>query len=326
MTTREKILELFDLNKGIYFSGEEIAQKFNISRTAVWKAVRTLRNEGYIIKAVTNKGYCLSEHTDIISSQGIRKYMDPGYKNIDIHVLGKVDSTNKTVREKADHGEEEGYVVIASEQTEGRGRYGREFYSPDGTGVYFSILLRPDSYSSEEAVFFTTMAAVAVCEAIEKVSDEKPRIKWVNDIYIKGKKVCGILTEASLGVESGTIEYIILGLGVNMYPPEHGFPEELKKIAGSVLDSVKEDTKNHFIAAFLNSFLKYYNHSDHKAHIKKYKQYSFVQGKEITVIKRKEEKTAYACDIDDLCRLKVRYEDGTVEKLSFGEIKIKCKP
>ena len=135
MTTKDKLLGLFEENKGIYFSGEEIAGKLCVSRAAVWKAVKSLRDEGYVIDAVTNKGYCLSTNTDILSPQGIQKYIKQEYKNMDINVIPVIGSTNDLVREKANEGYDEGYVVISNEQTKGRGRYGRKFFSPSGTGL-----------------------------------------------------------------------------------------------------------------------------------------------------------------------------------------------
>ena len=323
MTTKEKILQLFESGRGIYFSGEEIAQRLEISRAAVWKAVKSLRNDGYLIHAVTNKGYCLSEKTDIISEQGIKKYLEPICNDLDLHIVKTIDSTNKAVKVKASNEEKEGYVLIANSQTEGKGRYGKNFFSPEGSGIYLSLLLRPSGYLAEQAVDITTMAAVAMCEAIEKVSDEKPQIKWVNDIFIKGKKVCGILTEASFGLESGHLEYAVLGLGANVYQPKNKFPKELEKIAGSIFKELKEDAKNRLTASFLNEFMKYYTGKCEKEYIEKYRKYSLVIGKTVTVLKKEEEKTVFVYDIDDSCHLKVKYEDGRTENLSYGEVKIK---
>ena len=320
MTTKEKLLELFESNKGIYFSGEEIAGKLCVSRAAVWKAVKNLRSEGYEIDAVTNKGYCLSAKTDILSAQGIGKYLNPQYKNMDIYVLDSIDSTNALVRKKAEEGEIEGYTVVANEQTKGRGRYGRTFFSPQGTGFYLSILLRPPHYSAGQAVRITTMAAVAMCEAIEEVSEEEARIKWVNDIYVKGKKVCGILTEASFGLESGLLEYAVLGVGLNVYHPAEGFPEEIKQRAGNLFDNTQDDIKNRLVSSFLNNFMEYYVSENPAAYIEKYQERSLVIGKQIKVISAGKTKDAFAYGIDDECRLLVRYENGETESLSHGEI------
>ena len=319
---KDKLLELFESNKGLYFSGEEIAQKLCVSRAAVWKAVKSLRNAGYEIDAVTNKGYCLSAKTDILSSQGIQKYLNPEYQNMDLVVLPTACSTNALVRKKAESGAAQGYIIISNEQTQGRGRRGRDFYSPQGTGVYMSLLLRPCNYSADHAVRITTMAAVAMCEAIEEVSDEKAQIKWVNDVFVKGKKVCGILTEASFGLESGTLEYAVLGVGINVYQPKDGFPGELKETAGALFDRTRDDMKNRLTAAFLNRFMGYYLTQANTAYTDKYRERSLAVGKRISVISADQSRNAMVYGVDDDCRLLVRYEDGTTEKLSYGEIKI----
>lgn len=322
MTIKEKLLELFESNKGRYFSGEEIAQKLCVSRAAVWKAVNSLRNAGYEIDAVTNKGYCLSAKTDILSSQGIQKYLNSQCRNMELTVLPTVCSTNAMMREKAESGAPQGCAVISNEQTQGRGRYGRNFFSPQGTGIYMSLLLRPSNYSASQAVRITTMAAVAMCEAIEEVSDEQAQIKWVNDIFVKGKKVCGILTEASFGLESGTLEYAVLGVGINVYYPKEGFPEELRQTAGAVFECTQDDVKNKLTAAFLNGFMEFYQAQDQSGYVRKYRERSLAVGKHISVIFADQARNAVVYGVDEECRLLVRYDDGQTERLSYGEIKI----
>lgn len=322
MNTKYKLLQLFESNKGQYFSGEEIAKKLNVSRAAVWKAVKSLRGEGYDIDAVTNRGYCLSETTDILSPQGICKYLSKDNSQMDITVLSTVNSTNLYVKEKAMAGFGEGYMVFANEQTNGKGRYGRDFFSPGGTGIYMSLLLRPQNYTSKQAVRITTMAALAMCETIEKLSDKNPLIKWVNDIYLDDRKICGILTEGSFDLESNTLEYAVLGVGLNVYKPEEGFPDELSDIMGALFDRTENDIKNRLSADFINRFMKYYR-DDKNDYIEGYKRRSLILGKKVTVMGKEGNKEALAVDIDNECRLIVRYEDGVEETLSSGEIGIK---
>lgn len=322
MTTKEKLLELFEKNKGVYFSGEELAGQLAVSRASVWKAVNSLRKEGYAIDAVTNKGYCLSEKGDILSMQGILKYLSPEYQKMNIRVEKEAESTNAMVREYAEQGTPEGFLLVVSEQTKGRGRYGRAFFSPHGTGVYFSLLLRPKGIMAQPGTGITAMAAVAMCEAVSALSGKPTGIKWVNDIYVNGKKVCGILTEASMGLESGTLDYVILGVGVNVYPPETGFPENLIDKAGVVFDEMHDDMKNRLIALFLENFWAYYLKQGDKSYIEKYKEYSLVTGKQIQVLSGNGKREAYALGIDDDCRLLVEYENGERATLSCGEISI----
>ncbi len=323
MTAKDKILELFEQNKGVYFSGEEIAQKLSVSRAAIWKAVKLLQKNGYRIDAVNNKGYCLAEDTDILSTQGIQKYLKSEQGLLRVVVIPKTTSTNIAVREKAEEGETEGYVLIANEQEGGKGRRGRKFYSPEGTGLYMSLLLRPTNYPSEQAVRITTMAAVAVCEAIEEVSPKKAMIKWVNDIFMEDKKVCGILTEASFGMESGLLEYAVLGIGINVYQPQDGFTGDLQQIAGSVFDKPRNDMKNQLAAAVINHFMNYYKTLDRTDYSKEYRKRSLAIGRKVKVLSGDTTRMAQVLDLDDDCHLLVQYEDGSRESLSSGEISIR---
>lgn len=322
MRTREKLLDFFEENKGNYFSGEELAARLSVSRTAIWKAVNSLRKDGYEIDAIPNRGYCLSTDTDILSAQGVRKYLEPVCGPIKLEILTSTESTNDYLRGKALEGYKEGLTVIAGEQTGGRGRTGRSFYSPADTGIYMSLLLNPENCSPAKAVKFTTMAAVAACQAIEKVSQKKTQIKWVNDIYIEGKKVSGILTEGAVSLEKGTLEYVILGMGLNVYPPRDGFPRELEGTAGTVFREKKSDGKNRLAGEFLNGFMHFYTDWENAGYAREYRNRSLVLGKGIQVLNSAGARKARALDIDENCRLLVEYEDGSREWLRAGEISI----
>ncbi len=322
MTTKEKLLELFESSRDVYLSGEGIAQKLSVSRAAVWKAVKALQNEGYPIDAVTKKGYCLSNQTDILSAQGIRKYLRSEIQNNEICVMDVAESTNASVRDKANMGKPEGYMILANEQTAGRGRLGRSFFSPKDSGIYMSLLLRPGNYSSKQAARITTMAAVAICEAIEEVSEEKAEIKWVNDVFVRGKKVCGILTEGAFNLESGLLDYAVLGVGINVYQPQGGFPDELSPIAGAVFQEKQNDAKNRLVSTFLNRFYGYYHAGDSTDYVEEYRKRSFVIGKQVTLTAFNESKNAVVVGIDEECRLLVKYPDGTQECFSSGEISV----
>ncbi|MGN0307733.1 MAG: biotin--[acetyl-CoA-carboxylase] ligase, partial [Lachnospiraceae bacterium] len=167
------------------------------------------------------------------------------------------------------------------------------------------------------------MAAVAVCEAIEAVSEKKALIKWVNDIYVDSKKVCGILTEASFGLEDGFLEYAVLGVGINVSPPKGGFPPELESIASSIFDQPQNDGKNRLAAEFLNRFMAHYSSLEKGCYIQEYRNRSFVIGKKIQVILPHQTREALALDVDQDCRLLVEYENGKREYLSSGEISVK---
>ena len=322
MTTKEKLLALLEDSKGTFFSGEEIARTLQVSRAAVWKAVSALREDGYTIDAATNKGYRLSPDSDILSPQGIRRFLKPEYRDLDLTVLPTAPSTNALVREKANQGCPEGCIIIACEQTAGRGRYGRQFFSPVDSGVYLSLLLRPTAYSPQQATCLTAAAAAAMCQAIEAVTGQQPGIKWVNDIFLHGKKVCGILTEAAVGLETGTLNYMVLGAGVNLYPPAEGFPEEIQSIAGSVLEHSCPEAKNRLVGEFLNRFWDFYSHPECRTYLEDYRARSLAIGRNVTVLSAGKTVSAYAYGIDDDFRLLVRYENGDTEALSYGEIRI----
>ena len=322
MTTKEKLLALLEDSKGTFFSGEEIARTLQVSRAAVWKAVNALREDGYTIDAATNKGYRLSPDSDILSPQGIRRFLKPEYRDLDLTVLPTAPSTNALVREKANQGRPEGCIIVACEQTDGRGRYGRQFFSPVDSGVYLSLLLRPTAYSPQQATCLTAAAAAAMCQAIEAVTGQQPGIKWVNDIFLHGKKVCGILTEAAVGLETGTLNYMVLGAGVNLYPPVKGFPEEIRPIAGSVLERSCPEAKNRLVGEFLNRFWDFYTHPECRTYLEDYRARSLAIGRNVTVLSNGQAVSAYAYGIDDDFRLLVRYDSGKTEALSYGEIRI----
>lgn len=323
MGTKEQLLALLENHKGEYLSGEEIARELNVSRTAVWKAVNALRNAGFEIDAAQNRGYCLDEHTDILSIQGIRQQLGSFDDDLSLELIPCTASTNALLRDRAAAGAPEGSVILANRQTQGRGRLGREFYSPPDTGIYMSLLLRPKGLEPAQAVKLTTMAAVAACSAIEEVSGKEAKIKWVNDIFLNGKKVCGILTEASYSLESGSLDYVILGIGFNVYPPAVGFPAELADIADSVLKNQMDQGKNRLAASFLRHFLEIYRSVDGPDYAAAYRSKSMVIGQPIRVISPTGVRNAYALDVDKDCRLIVRWEDGTVEKLSSAEVSIR---
>ena len=322
MTTKEKLLALLEDSKGTFFSGEEIARTLQVSRAAVWKAVNALREDGYTIDAATNKGYRLSPDSDILSPQGIRRFLKPEYRDLDLTVLPTAPSTNALVREKANQGRPEGCVIVACGQTDGRGRYGRQFFSPIDSGVYLSLLLRPTAYSPQQATCLTAAAAAAMCQAIDAVTGQQPGIKWVNDIFLHGKKVCGILTEAAVGLETGALDYMVLGAGVNLYPPVKGFPEEIQPIAGSVLERSCPEAKNRLVGEFLNRFWDFYTHPECRTYLEDYRSRSLAIGQNVTVLSAGRAVSAYAYGIDDDFRLLVRYENGDTEALSYGEIRI----
>lgn len=235
----------------------------------------------------------------------------------------ELDSTNRYVKELAAGGEPEGTVVIANRQSAGRGRLGRSFFSPEDTGIYMSILLCPE-ISLERSVLITSMAAVAVARAIENVSGVTAQIKWVNDIFLNKKKVCGILTEAGLDAEKGTFAYAVLGIGVNVGRME--FPEELKKIATSVSNECGFNVnKEQLIEEILKELELWYQTLCTGDFLKESKKRSVLLGKEITVLDETVPGGSYsakALDINELGNLVIE-RDGIAQVLNSGEVSIR---
>ena len=323
VNVKSQLLRLLEENKEKYISGSMIAKELSISRTAIWKAVKSLRLEGYEISAGTNRGYRLEQSGDILSSAGITRSLKTEGVFL-VEVKKSVSSTNKSVRDLAMKGMPEGYVLAAEGQSAGKGRMGRGFYSPAGHGVYFSILLRPGS-KTRDASLITSAAAVATAQAIDEVLGVKAGIKWVNDLFVREKKVCGILTEAVFGMESGMVESAVLGIGINVTKPKDGLPKELENIATSVTERTEGlgGERCRLIAAVLDNFWEYYQNLDDREFLEEYRARSIIIGRDILVISGEEQIPAHALAIDDECGLIVRYENGETAKLSSGEVSIR---
>lgn len=325
MGTKEELLTMLESRKGEYLSGAELAQALEVSRTAVWKAVNALRSAGYQIQAAQNRGYCLDADTDVLSLRGIQRNLEAHAAGCTLELVPCTASTNALMRERAAAGAPEGLVILANQQTRGRGRLGREFYSPPDTGLYMSLLLRPQEMEAAQAVQITTMAAVAACQAIETLTGKTAQIKWVNDILLGGRKVCGILTEGAFNLETGKPEEVVVGIGFNVYPPAGGFPEDIQETADSIFHIQADEGKNRLAAAFLNRFFAIYQDPAHSDFAARYRDRSMVIGHPIRVITPTQVRHAYALDIDRDCRLVVRYEDGTVAQLSSAEVSIRTE-
>ncbi len=257
---------------------------------------------------------------DTLSAQEILKQL----KNSDdlcIEIFDELPSTNTYLKEVAKKGFLKNSVAIAKSQTKGKGRQDRRFFSPKDTGIYMSILSKP-SLPASKSVLITAAAAVAVSEAIEAICNKSPKIKWVNDLILENKKICGILCEGVINTENSMFDYTVLGIGINLYKPENNFDEEIKDIAGYITQTHIQGLKNRLISEIINRYFYYTSNLENKEFLEKYKKLSCVLGKEITVMKENPQK-ALALDIDDNCRLRVKYPCGKTELLYSGEISIK---
>ena len=244
-------------------------------------------------------------------------------QKLNIEIFNELDSTNNYLKKLGSQGEKENQLVIALSQTGGRGRMGRSFYSPNGTGIYFSLLLHPE-YAIEKSLFLTVMAAVSVAETVMKYNSNDVRIKWVNDVYIDEKKVCGILTEGAINANK-MLDYAVVGIGINVIAPENGFPDDIKDIATAIFPgNTEENIKEKIVADIVNKLFDMYNGID-TDFVNRYKQYSYLTGKEINIISGDKTRPATVVDITNDCHLLVKNEKGEIEEISSGDVSVRLK-
>ncbi len=312
MSTKNDVLSLLAQNNKEYISGEGIAKELGVSRAAVWKAIKSLQKDGYTIDAVTNRGYMLGGDNDMLGDNAIKRRL-----NFDCKVMyyPTIDSTNTQAKRLIADGEDDIMLVVADEQTAGRGRQGKSFYSPASTGIYMSFVIHPMS-RLENAVTATTAAAVAVCKAVESLTDKKPRIKWVNDVYLDGKKICGILTEAVTDFETQTVTSVIIGVGMNISTTE--FPDDIENASCLGVDINRAD----LISAIANE-LNSINTDGYAEFIDYYRSHSMIIGEKIMFIKDGKMTPATAISIDATGGLEVELHNGERLVLRSGEISIR---
>lgn len=302
-------------------SGEAIAQRLGVSRSGVWKAVEKLREDGYQIEAATNRGYLLVSEGGVLSAENIRRRLN--VQGLEIDLRPEVSSTNTVLKELAEKGAPEGLVLIAESQLKGKGRLGRSFFSPKGSGLYMSILLRP-RMSAEESLAITTAAAVAVAEAVIAVTGRLAMIKWVNDVYLDGRKICGILTEAAVDFESRRLDHAVLGIGVNILEPSEGFPPDIAETAGALYKgrTAPEGVRTRLAAAILNRFFGFYRALPQRRYMQTYKDLSLLTGLEIALRQGSDTWEGTVLGIDDEARLIVRLPSGEEKFFAAGEVAI----
>jgi BirA family biotin operon repressor/biotin-[acetyl-CoA-carboxylase] ligase len=266
------------------------------------------------------------EHrSDLLSRSAIQARLRTTELGVAIEVHRSVDSTNTVAKQRARAGAAHGTVILAEEQTAGRGRMQRSFFSPAGDGIYMSLIIRPDAQVADVAAV-TVVAALAVADAIAALTDAKPRIKWPNDVLLDGRKVCGILTEAAVAAESGQAAYLVIGIGVNVHNRE--LPDELKSVAVSLqLASAGRVDRNALVAAILDAFAAHYatfrQSGDLSRLLPTYRARLAMLGQPIDVIRGEERYQATALDVDARGGLIVRRGDGTLTTLTSGEVSIR---
>ncbi|MGI6239927.1 MAG: biotin--[acetyl-CoA-carboxylase] ligase [Christensenellales bacterium] len=321
--TKDRVVAILR-NAHEYLSGEEISRTLGLSRAAVNAAVQSLRRDGYEISSATNRGYLLVSAPDHISAGELLAHLPPA-RLARIECLDTVDSTNNYLKMRAQEGAPDGLIAIADAQTRGKGRLGRSFLSPGGRGIYLSMLLRPEG-SAAPVAHITAMVAVAVSDAIEAVAGVRPGIKWVNDLLIGGKKICGILTEMSVEGESGCISYIVTGIGVNVHGAQADFPPELRESATSIAAETGVKVRRAALAAEMIRRLDELWDAwpgDPRAYVAPYRRDCVTIGREVRYERDGAEVRGFAEDIDDAFGLIVRLPSGERETLNSGEVSVR---
>lgn len=325
---KDKVLKELNNKYSGFVSGERLGSLFNVSRTAVWKYIKELKNEGYVIEASPNKGYRLVSSPDNLRPYEISLGLKTKIIGKDIKYFYTIDSTNDYAKKLASMGCHDGTVIVAESQTCGRGRLGRLWYSGAGKGIWMSVVLKPQ-IALLDIQIVTLAASVAVCFAIEEVTGIKTGIKWPNDIILSGKKVCGILTETNSEME--LINFLVIGVGINVHQEIDDFPDELREKAISLKMHFVNSGNNislkrsDIIKSFLFKLEQLYNiinAGEKQEIIDQWKKYSITLGKSVKVVRKKHEYTGTAEDITIDGKLVIRCSDGVVREVISGEVSI----
>ena len=321
---KEKILKLLKDSGNNFVSGQKISEELGVSRAAIWKHINAIKEAGYEIEAISRKGYRIISSPDILTFEEIKNFLTTKYIGENIIYYDSISSTNSKAKELAETNEQHGTVIISEEQTLGRGRLGRNWVSPKYKGIWMSIILRPNIITQNISQI-TLVGAAAVQRAIMKIGI-KTSIKWPNDIVFNSKKVCGILTEMSGEIDH--INYLVMGIGVNVNLEQEDIPIDLKEIATSLkLATGKHIDRKLLLATILNEFEDLYIDFVLNGNIKETidicRKNSILIGREIQLVNRGKVKIAKAIDISDKGELVIENDQGVIEHIVSGEVSIR---
>lgn len=306
-----------------YISGQELCERFHVSRTAVWKVMKQLEAEGYEIEAVRNRGYRLKTSEDILSREEILSSVKGQWAGKEVLYFAETDSTNTEAKKAAENGAPHGTLAVAEHQTGGKGRRGRTWDSPGGTGIFMSLILRPDM-APTHASMLTLVAALAAAKGIEACAQVESLIKWPNDIVINGRKICGILTEMS--ADPDCINYVVVGIGINVNMEQ--FPEEICQVAASIYtESGRKLKRSVLISAVMEAFEEYYSAfmetADMSSLLEEYNGKLANCGRTVRVLDPAGEYSGTAQGINSQGELLVEMEDKTVRTVMSGEVSVR---
>ena len=321
---RNKILDLLIRNAQQYVSGQAMCQEFGVTRAAIWKHIKALQAEGYEIVASTKKGYCLVGLPDRVTPALVLRGMYTETFGQNIHYEAVMDSTNRVAKELADAGCKEGTLVLCEQQTAGRGRLGRDWFSPQNSGLYMTLVLKPE-LSAQSVLPVTMLAALAVRDAISQIAGMEAMIKWPNDILLNGKKVAGILTELSVSSD-GQVKWIVVGIGVNVNTRFADFPEDVQDIATSLyFERGLECSRLELVRAICDQMEVLYRDfiacgGDAKVFLPRYKVYSATLLRRVEMYAGNEKVEGIAEDFDEGGALLIRTDDGKLCRMFTGEV------
>ena len=306
-----------------FVSGQELCSRFGVSRTAVWKVINQLKKEGYRIEAVQNKGYHMVSSPDLLSKYELESRLNTEWLGREIVYKEVTSSTNADVRRMAEDGAKNGLLVVADGQTLGKGRRGREWESPKGTNLYFSMLLKPN-FSPDKASMVTLVAAYSVAAVIRENTGLDAKIKWPNDIVVDKKKVCGILTEMSM--ERDYIHHIVVGIGINVneeeFPSElEGMVTSLKNEKGSIVS--RANLLSDILLQFETDYATFLEAESLKPFVDEYNKMLVNKGSLVKVLDPKGEFSGIAGGISEDGMLIVFKENGQIEKVYAGEVSVR---
>jgi len=319
---KERVCELLWAAGGEYVSGQEMSEQLGVSRAAVWKAIESLRQEGYTIESHMSQGYRLTAVPDTLTEREVRRFLKADCPNL--RCLAEIDSTNSYLKREALAGAPHGTVAVANCQTAGRGRMTRTFQSPPNRGVYLSVLLRPQ-LAPGALMGVTGMTAVAVCTAVERVAGVRPGIKWTNDLVLNGRKLCGILTELAVEGETGLTQSLVIGAGVNVSHTKEDFGPEVSEMATSLAQEGYQISRAALAAAMVEELYRLSDAlgGDVSGWVDAYRRDCVNLGKRVQLLWTDRQTEAEAVDIDNQFGLIVRLPDGSETTVRTGEVSVR---
>lgn len=321
---KDAVLQILLEHQGEYISGEEMSNLLQVSRTAIWKHMQSLKEEGYEISSSPRRGYCLLERPDLLTPLEIKTGLETEFLGHNLLCSSSLDSTNEAAKREALAGAPEGTVIVAEQQEQGKGRLDRDWFSPPALGLWFSVILRPQ-IKPAQASQLTFVSAIAVCKALRAVTKLPVLIKWPNDLLCRDKKVCGILTELSAEIEE--INYLVVGIGLNVNQQEKDFPPEIKDTAISLALATgrswqRAELLRHILQEYEEQYQIYLDQG-FKQTLLFWRELNTTLGKEVVVSTREGCFTGVAEEINEDGCLLVRKDSGEVEVLLAGDVTLR---